>query len=154
MLDHPYRTQALVLSLLTLQAVLPPVTPALASPAADKASLTISFTGLSRPGGYIMAGVVDSEAAFNRDRPVQGVRIPVTGPKVSQTVTGLRPGRYAIKAYHDVNGDLRMNTNPFGLPTEPYAASRNAPSRMGPPAWADAVFQVAAGDNAQTIAID
>ena len=85
MLDHPYRTPALVLSLLTLQAVLPPVTPALASPAADRASLTISFTGLGRPGGYIMAGVFDSEAAFNGDRPVQGVRIPVTGPKVSQS---------------------------------------------------------------------
>lgn len=148
------RTLVLLLSVLTLQAALLSPVPGNAAPAPATASLTISFTGVGKPGGAIMAGVFDSRDAFDGDRPVQGVRIPVNGPRVSQTITGLKPGRYAIKAYHDVNGDGRMNTNPFGLPTEPYAASNNAPSRMGPPAWADAVIDLVAGDNAHTITID
>lgn len=122
--------------------------------AEESARLTLNFAGVSKPGGVIMAGVFDSPESFDRDKPVQGVRIPINGPRASQTITGLKPGRYAIKAFHDVNGDGRMNTNPFGLPTEPYAASNNAPSRMGPPVWADAVIDLTAGENAHTITID
>ena len=69
-------------------------------------------------------------------------------------ITGLAPGRYAIKAFHDVDGDGRMGTNPFGMPTEPYAASNNARGNMGPPAWSDAAFEVPAGETAQSITID
>jgi uncharacterized protein (DUF2141 family) len=154
MSEPKQRNLVLLLSAFSLLAPLLPSGPANAAPAPETASLTVSFTGLSKPGGAIMAGVFDSREAFDGDRPVQGVRIPVTGASASQTITGLKPGRYAIKAYHDVNGDGRMNTNPFGMPTEPYAASNNAPSRMGPPAWADAVIDLVAGDNVHTIRID
>ena len=154
MSEPKQRPLVLLLSALTLPAVLLSSGPANAAPAPETARLTISFTGVSKPGGAIMAGVFDSREAFDGDKPVQGVRIPVTGPSASQTITGLKPGRYAIKAYHDVNGDGRMNTNPFGMPIEPYAASNNAPSRMAPPAWADAAIDLVAGDNAHTIRID
>ena len=122
--------------------------------AAADARLTVNFIGIKRPAGVIMAGVFDSEAAFKGGEPLVGARIPVSGATAAQTLTGLKPGRYAIKAYHDLNGDGRMNTNPFGMPTEPYAASNNAPSRMGPPAWSDATFEITAGGNVQTITID
>jgi uncharacterized protein (DUF2141 family) len=52
-----------------------------------------------------------------------------------------------------VDGDGRMGTNPFGMPTEPYAASNNARGEMGPPAWSDAAFEVS-GETIQTITID
>lgn len=154
MFNPDRRTLVPLLTALTLQSALLASRPVNAAPAPETARLTVNFTGVSKPGGAIMAGVFDSREDFDRDRPVQGVRIPVNGPRVSQTITGLRPGRYAIKAYHDVNGDGRMNTNPFGIPTEPYAASNNARSRMAPPAWADAVINLVAGDNVHTIKID
>ena len=57
-----------------------------------------------------------------------------------------------MKAFHDVNGDGEMNTNPFGMPIEPYAFSNNAVGNMGPARWEQARFTVT-GTAAQTISI-
>jgi uncharacterized protein (DUF2141 family) len=78
----------------------------------------------------------------------------VIGDVVEITFAPLKPGTYAIKAFHDLNGDGKMNTNPFGIPTEPYAFSNDASGVMGPPGWTDAAFEVKAGANRQTIDID
>ena len=148
------KTAAILLSIATLQTAAFTLVPLGSVHAQDTASVTVTFTGIDTPAGAIMAGLYDAEPAFAGGEPVRGVSIAIAGAEATTTITGLKPGRYAIKAYHDVDGDGRMNTNPFGIPTEPYAASNNAPARMGPPAWADAVFEVAAGENAQSITID
>lgn len=148
------KTAALFLSIATLQAAAFTLVPLSTARAEESASLTLSFSGIDTPAGAIMAGVYDTESAFADGDPVTGARIAVSGADATATITGLKPGRYAIKAYHDIDGDGRMNTNPFGIPTEPYAASNNAPFKMGPPAWSDAVFEVTAGENSQSITID
>jgi uncharacterized protein (DUF2141 family) len=125
-----------------------------AAVAQEAGPVTVSFSGITRPTGALMVGIYDSEAAFAGGNPVDGFKLDVTGPEASKTVTGLKPGVYAIKVFHDVDGDGRMGTNAFGIPLEPYAASNNAPSRMGPPAWADARFEVTADGAVQTITID
>ena len=123
--------------------------------AAQAADLTVTFTGIKTPTGAVMAAVFDSEAAYaSGAAPIAGLRMPVTGDSVSQVVPGLKPGRYAIKAFHDVDGDGKMKTNPFGAPTEPYAFSNNAPANMAPPAWSAAAFDVPEAGAAQSIAID
>lgn len=122
--------------------------------AQEAGEVKVTFSGITAPRGALMVGLYDSEAAFGGGQPVGGYRLAVDGQTVSQTIKGLKPGRYAIKVFHDVDGDGRMNTNAFGLPTEPYAASNNAPATMGPPAWADAVFEVGAEGAVQTITID
>lgn len=147
------KTAALFLSIATLQAAAFTFVPLGSAHAQEAASVTVTFTGIQTPSGAIMAGLYDSEAAFAGGAPVKGLRIEVTGGEAVAVVTGLAPGRYAIKAYHDVDGDGRMATNPFGMPTEPYAASNNARGNMGPPAWSDAAFEVT-GETAQSITID
>ncbi|MDO9222998.1 MAG: DUF2141 domain-containing protein [Caulobacter sp.] len=152
------KTAALFLSIATLQVaaftLIPLGSVHAQEPAPDTASVTVTFTGIQSPTGAIMAGVYDSETAFAGGAPMKGLRIEITGGEATVVVTGLKPGQYGIKAYHDIDGDGRMGTNPFGMPTEPYAASNNARGEMGPPAWADAVFEAAAGETAQTITID
>lgn len=156
------KTAAIVLSIAALKGVILTAVlfgPALAQDAApdtapDTASVTVTFTGIQTPSGAIMAGVYDSESAFAGGAPLKGVRIEVTGGEAVAVVTGLKPGRYGIKAFHDIDGDGRMATNPFGIPTEPYAASNNARGNMGPPAWSDAAFEATAGETVQTITID
>lgn len=122
--------------------------------AQEAGDVTLTFSGITAPKGAIMGGVFDSEAAFAGGQPVQGFKLEVSGATAVQTIKGLKPGRYAVKVFHDVDGDGRMNTNAFGIPLEPYAASNNAPSTMGPPRWSDAVFEVGAEGAAQTITID
>lgn len=122
--------------------------------AQEAGELSVTFSGIRTPTGALFVALYDSEAAFSGGKPVGGYQLAVGGDSVSQTISGLKPGRYAIKVYHDVNGDGRMNKNAFGVPTEPYAASNNAPATMGPPAWADAVFEVGLERTTQTISID
>ncbi len=133
-------------------AVLAPV-----AKAADTASLTVTFKGLTARQGAVMFVVVNSAEAYaDKAKPVAQGMLPVGGEatEVSQTFSGLAPGRYAIKAFHDVNGDGKMGANPFGIPNEPYAFSNNAVGAMAPPKWEAAGFDVKAGDNIHTITID
>jgi uncharacterized protein (DUF2141 family) len=58
----------------------------------------------------------------------------------------LPPGRYAIKLYHDANGNGELDTNMMGLPTEAYGFSGEGGS-MGPPPFEKAAFEVVAGEN-------
>jgi uncharacterized protein (DUF2141 family) len=123
--------------------------------AAEPASITVTFKGLKQTTGAILFTVVSSEEAYNgKAAAVTQAILPVSGDTATKTFEGLAPGRYAIKAFHDINGDGKMGTNPFGMPTEPFAFSNNAAPNMGPPKWEAAAFEVKAGANTQSIDID
>jgi uncharacterized protein (DUF2141 family) len=144
------KTLPLVLSLIVGMAALTPATRA-----AETASLTVTFSGIKATTGAIMFTVVNSEAAYgDKAPPTAQAMLPVSTSSTSKVLSGLAPGRYAIKAFHDVNGDGKMGANPFGIPTEPFAFSNNAVGNMGPAKWADASFEVKAGDNTHIITID
>ncbi len=140
---------------LVLGLVLGVSTLATAAWAQDAAALDVTFSGLKASQGAIMFTLVNSEEAYNdKAQPVASVMLPVASSTATRTFTGLAPGRYAIKAFHDVNGDGKMNANPFGIPTEPFAFSNNAVANMGPAKWSAASFEVKAGANAHNITID
>ena len=113
-------------------------------------TLTLDFDTGSREGA-VMVAVFDNQAAFDGDgAPVRAVR---TAPGQTVRLDGLEPGRYAVKSFHDVNGDGRMGMNPFGIPTEPFAFSNNAQGHMGPARWDDAAFTVDAAGGAQRLSL-
>ena len=121
--------------------------PALAS---DPASLALTFdTGANT--GAVMVALYD-EAAYAGGQPIRAARIDIAAGERSVTFEGLPAGDYGVKAFHDLNGNGRMDTNPFGMPTEPYAFSNNAVGNMGPAGWDRAKFTVS-GAAAQTISI-
>ena len=121
---------------------------------AAAASLTIRFEGIETPKGQIMLSVFDNADAHDRNgAPVRVAAIPVEGKTAIASFEGLAPADYAIKAFHDVDGDRKMGTNPFGMPLEPYAFSNNAKVQGGPPLWDAARFPVAAGSNTIRITI-
>jgi uncharacterized protein (DUF2141 family) len=61
---------------------------------------------------------------------------------VTVRVTGIPPGRYAVQAYHDEDGNGRLRHNLFGIPTEAIGFSRDAPLRLGPPRFEDAAIEI------------
>ena len=140
---------ALALSLLLSGSAMAQAPASTAAPS----TLVVTFTGLASDQGSLMVAVFDGEAAYKGGAPVRSAQVKAAVPQVAATFEGLPPGRYAIKSFHDLDGDGKMGTNPFGIPTEPYAFSNNAPARMGPPSWADAAFSVDAGGAAQSITI-
>jgi uncharacterized protein (DUF2141 family) len=118
------------------------------------ASLTITFAGIETTEGAVMGAVFDSEDAYNgKGAPVRQIMVAADKAEVATQLAGLKPGRYAVKLFHDIDGDMKMSTNPFGMPTEPFAFSNDAVGNMGPAKWADAAFEVKAGENSARITI-
>lgn len=137
----------------TVTAALAALTLAAAAPAlaAEPSSLTLTFeTGAST--GAVMVALYDSEAAWSDGPPVRSARLDVAAGQRTATFDDLPAGDYGMKAFHDVNGDGTMNTNPFGMPVEPYAFSNNAVGNMGPARWGQARVSVS-GAVTQTIVI-
>lgn len=112
--------------------------------------LTLTFeTGAET--GAIMVALYDSEAAYEGGAPARVARVDVAAGQ-HEAVFDLPAGAYGVKAFHDVNGNGKMDVNPFGMPTEPFAFSNNAVGNMGPAKWDRARFEVS-GATAQAIRI-
>jgi uncharacterized protein (DUF2141 family) len=118
------------------------------------ATLEVKFEAIEVPSGQVMVSLFDNEAAHDGGgKWLRAVAVKVTGPTASARFEGLTPGRYAIKAFHDIDGDGEMKTNPFGMPLEPFAFSNNAKPEGGPAKWQEASFDVPAGASATSIII-
>ena len=117
--------------------------------AAQDADITLTFETGARTGA-VMVALYDSEAAWSGGAPVAQMRIDAAVPAPVAVFRGLPAGTYGAKAFHDVDGDGELDTNPFGIPTEPYAFSNNAVANMGPPEWEQARFAVE-GPTVQTL---
>lgn len=117
----------------------------------ETSQLTVTLTGLNPQTGSVMVGVYAGEDDFENGGGIAGATVEVSGTEATVTIEGLTPGAYGLKMYHDVNGNGEMDTNPFGMPTEPYAFSNNAKGRFGPAKWDKAQFELAAGDNTHAI---
>ena len=96
-----------------------------------------------------MVAVYD-QAGYDTDKQVAASMVPVAGDTATTTFD-LPAGTYGIKMFHDVNGNGKMDTNPFGAPIEPFAFSNNAPAQFGPASWDGAKFDVAAPATAHTV---
>ena len=147
----PKSIGGLALAVLLLMATAPAVLAA--DPGA--ASLTVVFQGIKTATGPLMVSLAADPTAYAGKAPAAAqAMVNVSGASATVTFGGLKPGTYAIRAFHDLNGDGKLNTNPFGVPTEPYAFSNNAHGVMGPAPWEAAAFDVKPGENRQTIDID
>lgn len=124
--------------------------PALAQPA-PAPHLKVAFeTGAAT--GTIRVALFDSEAAYGGGAPVASAIVDVAAGEREAAFEDLPAGRYAFKAFHDVNGNGRMDVNPFGMPVEPFAFSNNAVGNMGPAGWERASLDLTA-DTVQTVRI-
>lgn len=122
--------------------------PAFAGP---QASLTLRVINIRDAGGTVLIAIYADETSWNNGAAVRMVMTPATKGVVK--IEGLAPGRYAIKLFNDADGDHKMGTNPFGIPTEQFGFSNDAIGNRGPAAWADAVFDVTSTGAVQTITL-
>ena len=116
-------------------------------------SVTITVTGLRNTEGVVRACMTTVEDVFPRcARDPKSHRTVV---KAAETITirfdNVDPGDYAIALLHDENEDGKANRVLGMAPSEGYGFSRDAPVRMAPPKWDDAVFTVGTGTQRMTI---
>jgi len=114
-------------------------------------AVTISVTGIETHDGFIMIALYD-EAGWG-GAPIEAAREPVSSAAVTVTLAAPAPGQYAIRLFHDVDGNGELNSNMMGIPTEPFGFSNNAPPRFGPPSFAAAAFDIGDDGAVQTISL-
>lgn len=102
--------------------------------------------------GAVRVALFNSEATFTRDA-FEAAVLEVEDGRAEWHVSGLPPGRYAVAAFHDEDGDGDMDRGLFGIPREPYGFSRGARGRFGPPDWADASVRVGRGTTVTRVPI-
>ncbi len=119
-----------------------------------RASLDITVKTDGSGGAAMIALYADAESYGGDGEPARAVRVEISEKVQTVSFDDLQPGDYAIRSYHDRNGDGELNANPFGLPTEPFAFSNGARPSFGPPGWDAARIELKAGDNAETLDFD
>lgn len=99
--------------------------------------ITLEITGISANGGQVQVAVFNSEATFlDEKKYFKLVGQPVVNGQKTMTFSlDLPPGDYAISAFHDENGNGKLDKNWVGIPTEPYGFSNNFIAKWGKPTW-------------------
>ncbi len=108
---------------------------------AHAADLSVVVQKLKNTGGMVRVGLFDASGGFPR-KPLLGQTVQAQPGAVTLVFKDLAPGRYAVTAFQDLNGNQKLDTNAMGMPVEPYGFSRNARGSMGPPSFDDAQFEI------------
>jgi len=117
---------------------------------AHAAELTLEVDGLdsNRLEGSALFVAVFTEASQWMAKPVVGRRFAIdakAGARTTVTLADLPEGALAISAFHDTNGNGRLDRNAMGIPTEPYGFSNNATGQFGPPRFEQAQLTLIPG---------
>ena len=106
-------------------------------------TLTIEVRDVEKTEGRLYVAFYSSEENFMK-KPVTGLRAEVTGEAITIPCRGLPAGEYAFALFQDENGNGRLDTGTFGIPTEKYAFSNDAEGVMGPPSYEKCRFTLSA----------
>jgi uncharacterized protein (DUF2141 family) len=124
-------------------------------PAAGGSTLVVEVEGLKDDRGKVHASLYASEDGFptKPEKALRQVDVSITGGRARVVFEGIPPGGYAVAAYHDENGDGKLDTGFLGIPTEGLASSNDAKGFMGPPSFEKARVVVGPGENRITVRI-
>ncbi len=124
----------------------------LAVPAAA-GTVTITVTELRSSEGVVRACMTTVEDIFPRcvRDPNSHRAVVRAGNTVTIRFHNVEPGEYAIALLHDENENGKADRVLGMAPKEGYGFSRNAPVRMAPPAWDDAVFSIGSASQNLTV---
>jgi len=134
--------------------------------AALAAELRLSLDGIRSTRGSVVIGLYDSPETFARAmRPSAGflndparfgaVVLRANTALQSTVVFGnLAPGRYAVIAFHDENGNGELDKSFLGLPLEPYGFSNGPHGSFRPPTFDEAAMHVDRDNSAIRIVLN
>jgi len=134
-----------------------PTSAGTATPApASTATLLIHLTGARSALGTLVVSVFTQGDGWPKlARAARVVTLPAVEGPVEVRVEGLPPGPCAVSAFHDENGNGKLDMRWFPLPhpAERTGASNGATGRFGPPAFDAARMDCPAGDTAAPVAL-
>lgn len=96
---------------------------------------TLQFVGLKSGGGELMIAAYGSAETFFK-KPAWSQTIKVDKETMTVPVCNLDAAEVAVTAFQDMNSNGKLDSNPMGIPSEPYASS-GKPAMFSAPTWND-----------------
>lgn len=119
------------------------------APKADAATkvrpcLDLVIAHLGEGEGPVRVSIETEDSWFVDDaESYRTFTLPRTGEgEVSLRIEDLPEGEYAIRVFHDEDGDEELNRGTFGIPKEPYGFSGKKTNRMLPKSFDYAKFEL------------
>lgn len=113
---------------------------------AQQNRLEVILHGVAHERGPLRVSLYADPDSFRKeDRALSLLSVAARPGSVTAVFDDLVPGRYAVMAYHDEDGNGTLNRR-FGMfPIEGYGLSNN-PTVVGPPGFADSAFEIPAAN--------
>ena len=123
-------------------ALLAGVAHAAAAPTGPAGPLSVTLTGVHGDEGTVRVALYAGPDQFaGREAFAARTVPPAASSTLSLAFEDLPRGRYAVLAYHDLDGDGTLDRGRFGIPVEPWTGSTTG-SRFRSPSWSDYAFEL------------
>jgi uncharacterized protein (DUF2141 family) len=109
-------------------------------PAAGAATLNVTLDGAKAGGGPLTVLLFDRADGFPKEARAARRHVLPAG-QATLALDDLKPGQYAVMAYHDEDGNGELNRFLGMIPQEGWGLSNN-PQVSGKPAFKDAAVTV------------
>jgi uncharacterized protein (DUF2141 family) len=106
------------------------------------ADLSLSVADGPAADATLYVALYDSAAGFTGSQSLAAQTVPMRAGTARLVFPGLAPGRYAVRAFADENGNGKLDTNLLGMPTERYGFSNDAKGNRGAPDFEAAAIGV------------
>ena len=104
-------------------------------------NLAILVTGLKNDKGDVKIGLFNSRESWDgKEEKYKGAIIKIENKKAKWIIENLPFGEYAVKAFHDEDGDDKVDTNFLGISKERFGFSNNMKVLFSPPGYEKAKF--------------
>lgn len=151
--EETYGTKARSWAKHTLAAVLLVIATTPTALSRSDGSLTVIVTNLRNDAGMLHVAIWQGPDGFaDGDYSLAKVREPANGREQRIVFDGLAPGRYALAAFHDENGNGKFDRTWLGLPAEGLGFSNGAwIEAFGPPSFETAAIEITATEASTVI---
>ena len=114
-------------------------------------TITISLKRHQNLTEELHVALFDSAESFPEGEPLIGVQKHWSNSEMEVVFNGIKPGKYAVAAYIDQDGNQSLGKNFLGIPTEPYNFSGQV--GFGQPFSEEASFQKDAANRSVDISL-
>ena len=102
-----------------------------------QSSLTVEIVGLESDKGKVFVALLDKH-----EKDVMDQSSKITDHACTLTFNNVKDDQYAIRFFHDENGDGELDTNILGIPKEGFGFSNDAMGKFGPKDFSEWLFEV------------
>lgn len=116
------------------------------------AVLIIKVEKVSSRGGDLRVALYDARNyALDNGEPAADSVVPAKTGETIVTLSGIKPGEYAVKMFQDVNRNGEFDMNWIGWPLEKFGFSNDAHPGLSEPSFDATKFELQPGSNTITI---